>query len=168
MDWKPEEEDLIRRYLLDNASAEERRQVEARLLEDDDYGEWLLLIEDELIDDYARGAMPAGERELFSRNFLLTARRRQDLVVTQALMKCAADNMEASDTTEEEITMAPVIDDVSRQARMSELRMKREGQAFGWRRRLFEPAWKIAAYALLILGLGLGWWLWRGESEVEK
>jgi tetratricopeptide (TPR) repeat protein len=154
MDWNPEEEDLIRRYLLDDASDEERRRVEARLLEDDDYGEWLLLIEDELIDDYARGAMPNGERELFARNFLLTPRRRQDLIVAQEIMKQAADIV--------------AIDNVSRQARMSEPRPERARQEFSWRRNLFEPAWKIAAYALLILGLGLVWWLRRGDPEAEK
>src|SRR5262245_54203191 len=137
MDWKPEEEDLIRRYLLDDASDEERRQVEARMLEDDDYGEWLLLIEDELIDDYARGAMPARERELFARNFLLTPRRRQDLIVAQEIMKHAAG--------------AVGINNTSRQANMSEPKPESARQEFGWLRRLFEPAWKVAAYALLIL-----------------
>jgi tetratricopeptide (TPR) repeat protein len=154
MDWKPEEEDLIRRYLLDGASDEERRQVEARLLEDDDYGERLLLIEDELIDDCARGALPDGERELFERNFLLTPRRRQDLIVAQEIMDHAA--------------AAEGINNASRQASMSEPKPERARQEFGWRRRLFEPAWKVAAYALLILGLGLVWWLRSGEPEVEK
>jgi tetratricopeptide (TPR) repeat protein len=154
MDWKTEEEDLIRRYLLDDASDEERRQVEARLLEDDDFGERLLLIEDELIDDCARGALPAREQKLFERNFLLTTRRRQDLIVAQEIMKHAAD--------------AQAINNISRQARMSEPRPERARQEIGWRRRLFEPAWKVAAYALLILGLGLVWWLQRGDPEAEK
>ena len=144
MDWKTEEEDLIRRYLLDDASDEERRRVEARLLEDDDYGERLLLIEDELIDDYARGALSARERELFARNFLLTPRRRQDLIVAQEIMKRAA-------------------------AGEPEPSQRRQEPAPQWRRALFIPGWKVAVYAALALALGLTLWgHWRGGSEVER
>ena len=87
MEWTPEEDNRIRRYLLDDATHEERRQVEERILEDVGYGEWLLVIEDELIDDYARGTLSERERELFARNFLVTPRRRQDLVVAQGVTK---------------------------------------------------------------------------------
>jgi len=156
MDWKPEEEDCIRRYLLDEATQDERRQVEARLLEEDDYGELALLIEDELIDDYARGALPARERKLFERNFLLTPQRRQDLMIAREITKYAA---------------AQPVDGAANQARGSETRQPQRGQEIGWRQRRFNllsPAWRAAVFALLILGLGLGgWWWWRGEPEVE-
>lgn len=166
MDWKTEEEDLIRRYLLDDASDEERRRVEARLLEDDDYGEWLLLIEDELIDDYARGALPERARNLFARNFLTTPRRRQDLVIAQEMTKYAAVNVAAAGAMmgrEIEMTAeSHSIDETTGLAPAREIRRER-----GWRRTLFVPGWKIAAYALVVLGLVVGIWLGRAGSDIE-
>jgi CHAT domain-containing protein/Flp pilus assembly protein TadD len=168
MDWKMEEEDLIRRYLLDDASDEERRQVEARLLEDDDYGEWLLLIEGELIDDYARGAMPAREQELFARNFLLTPRRRQDLIIAQEMTNHGAtDSLRLGEAAGQETNMAAETRTTKgsiRQAQAIE-----SGRERNWRQMLFSPGWKIAAYAALALGIGLAAWQWpRDESEAKE
>ncbi|MGH9752525.1 MAG: hypothetical protein ACREA2_07045, partial [Blastocatellia bacterium] len=97
MDWKPEEENVIRRYLLDDATTEERRRVEDRLLEDDDYGELLLLIEGELIDDYAGGAMSEREQSLFRRNFLFTPYRQGNLAMSREVAKYAAGSGAAGD-----------------------------------------------------------------------
>jgi CHAT domain-containing protein/Flp pilus assembly protein TadD len=165
MDWKPEEEDRIRRYLLDDATPEERRQVEAQLLEDDEYGELLLLIEDELIDDYARGALPARESGLFARNYLVTPRRQQDLAVAREMTRYAA-AATAGDSTGWEIDMtaeSQTIDGTVNQGRVSEA-----GQEHSWWQGLFVPGWKIAAYALLILGLGVGIWLGRSGSNPSE
>jgi CHAT domain-containing protein len=167
MDWKPEEEDLIRRYLLDDASDEERRRVEARLLEDDDYGEWLLLIEDELIDDYACRALPAGERELFERNFLLTPRRRQDLIIAQEMTGYAPANPTAAGAMmglEIRMTVeSQSIDETTNQAPTRAMRRERS-----WWRTLFVPGWKIAAYTLVVLGLVTVIWLGRAGSDIER
>lgn len=159
MDWKTEEEDLIRRYLLDDTSDEERRRVEARLLEDNDYGEWLLLIEGELIDDYARGALPERARDLFARNFLATPRRWQDLVIAQEMTKYAAVNPAAAGEMTAE---SHLIDETTGLAPARGIRRERS-----WRRTLFVPGWKIAAYALVVLGLAVGIWLGRAGSDIE-
>ena len=167
MDWKPEEEDIIRRYLLDDASDEERQRVEACLLEDDDYGEWLLLIEDELIDDYASGALPERERKLFARNFLVTPRQWQNLVIAQEMAKYAAVNTTAAGVRMgREIEMTAElrsIDENTNQAPTRETRRERS-----WRQTLFVPGWKIAAYTLVILGLVAGIWLGRAGSDIER
>jgi CHAT domain-containing protein len=166
MDWKLEEEDLIRRYLLDDANDEERWRVETFLLEDDDYGEWLLLIEDELIDDYARGALPERERGLFARNFLVTPWRRQTLVLAQEMAKRAADNATVSGAMmEREIDMTAESHSIGETTNQTLTRvMKRERS---WWRTLFVPGWKIAAYSLVVLGLVAGIWLGRPGSDIE-
>lgn len=172
MDWNPEEEDRIRRYLLDDATEDERRQVEARLLEDDDYDEWLLLIEDELIDDYARGALPERERELFARNFLVTPQRRQDLTFAREMAKYSSAGGGPEPTTAQFAQgTAQEADKVRRDhaGRVSEERRERPWPASQWWRALILPGWKIAAYAVLALAIGLTvWWPGRDEPEVER
>lgn len=174
MDWKPEEENTIKRYLLDDATPEERQRVEERLLEDDDYGELLLLIEDELTDDYASGALGEREQSLFVRNFLLTPHRRENLAIAREVVKCAESAPGGGDIMQnsEMITEEWPTDDGTYQAKVSDLKRERREQESGWRWKLFRPEWrdwKVAVYALLILGLSLGgWWFWRGESKAEK
>lgn len=55
----------IKRYLLGELTPEERRQVEARLLTDDEFHEQVGIIEDELIDEYLYGELPETERHRF-------------------------------------------------------------------------------------------------------
>jgi len=162
MDWKPEEENVIRRYLLDDATPEERRRVEKRLLEDDDYGELLLLIEGELIDDYAGGAMSQQEQSLFRRNFLLTPYRRENLVMARGVVKYAGGEA-AGDGLMPEGEM-----NIEERQTGGAARRKRDiERGRDWRRMLFLPEWKIAAYAVLVLAAGVGYWLLRpNESEV--
>jgi CHAT domain-containing protein/Tfp pilus assembly protein PilF len=163
MDWKPEEENVIRRYLLDDATTEERRRVEERLLEDDDYGELLLLIEGELIDDYAGGAMSEREQSLFRRNFLFTPHRRENLAMAQGVAKYAAAGDEIVQD-DEMVIEGQMADDATRRKRVIGSERERS-----WRRRGGYPGWKIAAYAALVLAMGMGgWWLLRGKSEIEK
>jgi CHAT domain-containing protein len=173
MDWKPEEENVIRRYLLDDATTEERQRVEEQLLEDDDYGELLLLIEGELIDDYAGGAMSEREQSLFVRNFLFTPYRQETLAMATEVVKHSARNVAASDKAEDKsrtVGDAHATDAAARHSGLSEPRGRRGRREFHWLQTLFTPAWKGFAYALLILGVGLsGWWWSRsGGSEIEK
>jgi hypothetical protein len=76
-----EEEDShlnsIRRYLLGQLTDSEREQVEARLLTDDSFFEEVLIAEDELADDYARGALSGAELAGFSQYFLASPERRE-------------------------------------------------------------------------------------------
>ncbi|HKQ73117.1 MAG TPA: tetratricopeptide repeat protein, partial [Blastocatellia bacterium] len=158
MEWKPEEDDRIRRYLLDDATDDERRRIEARLLEDDDYGERLLLIEDELIDDYARGALSAPEMELFSRNFLHMPQRREKLTITQEILRHAS-----TDGKPETSAVARVDEEMNSARTQGDAGRK-------WWRSLIAPGWKPAVYStLLLIALGIGISRWPGgASEVEK
>ena len=63
----PEQEDQIRRYLLGVATPDEVEQVETDLLRGGENVDLLLLIEDELITDYALGALKRRERALLKK-----------------------------------------------------------------------------------------------------
>lgn len=92
------DENQIRRYLLGESSPSESEQIEERLFTDDEFVELLLLCEDELIDDYARGLLPANERELFEKNFSFSPNRLEKLLLAQAAVRYAA--MSRERTTE--------------------------------------------------------------------
>lgn len=172
MNWQPEEENRIRRFLLHDTTPEETQQVEEKLLRDDEFAERLLLIEDELIDDYARGTLPEAELRLFERGFALTPPRRQKLIIAQELVRYATRReLEAAGVAPpaEEGAAVRANDQGAPPPRAYEQRVGTVRPANHWWRALFVPGGKIAIYALLIVGLGLGvWWFRRGAAEVEK
>src|SRR5262245_52636724 len=99
----PEKEDQIRRYLLGDATPDEVEQVETDLLRGGENVERLLLIEDELITDYALGALKRRERELLEKNFFSTPERRERLMIARELVKqvSAYRNAETADESDE-------------------------------------------------------------------
>ncbi len=57
-----EGDEPVRQYLLGELTLEERRQVEVRLLTDDEFHEQVGLVEDELIDEYLYGELSEDDR----------------------------------------------------------------------------------------------------------
>lgn len=148
------EENLIRQYLLGEATEHEQEQVAERLFYEDDYAEHLLLLEDELIDEYVREALSPAERSHFEQHFLVTTKRQQKLALAQALVKYAKS---------QETAPVPAVPAPPRHPGEAEL--EREP----WWRNWFAPKWKLAAYAVLVLGLGLGlWWQAGRTTDLEQ
>jgi len=78
--------DALRRYLLGASEAPAREEIERRLFSDDEvFWERLSIAEDELIDDYATGALDADDRALFASHFLSTGERRARLEFARAI-----------------------------------------------------------------------------------
>jgi hypothetical protein len=69
-------EALAKRFLLESLSEAERAQIEDRLLADDEFYQQILIVEDDLIDAYVCGEMPAPERALFEQWYLALPSRR--------------------------------------------------------------------------------------------
>jgi hypothetical protein len=86
---EPQTEDprLIKEYLLGVAPPDVQEQIEGRLLIDQDYGETVAAAQNELLDDYVRGKMPAAERLGFKEHFLSTPERLEKFRFAQALDK---------------------------------------------------------------------------------
>jgi hypothetical protein len=86
---------LITRYLLKDLSEEEQVRLEEEYFGDEDFFEQMLIAEDELIDDYARGELSSHERELFDKRLRLSEKARQRLefarLLTQSRPVAAAD-----------------------------------------------------------------------------
>src|SRR5215217_7102849 len=79
----------IRRYLLGELDNGARDEVEQRLMTDHDYKEEVLIVEEELLEDYVSGALDQRERDLFLQNYLTTPLQKQKLRIAQALDKRA-------------------------------------------------------------------------------
>ena len=75
-----EDDQILRRYLLDGLAPEERHRLEERLLDDgDDFIEQLQIAEEELADDYVTGALSEADRARFAGFFLSTPERHEQL-----------------------------------------------------------------------------------------
>lgn len=72
-------------YLLGELSEEERTKFEIRYLADDSLFEQMLLVKEDLIDDYVRQRLDAATREKFERHFLATPEGRQEIAFARAL-----------------------------------------------------------------------------------
>jgi len=162
MNLLPEQEDRIRRFLLGVATPDEVEQVETDLLRGDENLERLLLIEDEMITDYALGALQRRERELLEENFFSTPERREKLMIAHEMVKQASAYGEAV-----------MMED--REELPTDNKSRGEPQMWKWLIASLKPGqsgwngWRIAVYATLVIGLGLGiWQSLRGESEIEK
>ena len=84
-------DERIRSYLLRDPmlTQEDIAQLEESLIEDERYLERMLLIENELIEDYLRGALSAEEAQRFNTHFLITPERQEKLRYLRALALAA-------------------------------------------------------------------------------
>jgi hypothetical protein len=80
-----EHQKLVRQYLLGDLEDEQRQQFEQQLFADGDYFERVLMIEDELIEDFVFNLLPLSEERKFFEYFLSTPRQIQKLRNAQAL-----------------------------------------------------------------------------------
>ena len=142
----PEDQRSIIQYLLGELAQEEQRQVEERLLTDDEYYEELLIAEDELIDQYLNGQLSEYEKERFGRHFLATSERQQKLRFARSLMRYISTSVSAEER------------DISKSNR-----------PLPWLQSFFNPYLVLAVSVLIILGLGLGIWrVFFYQSDIAK
>jgi|GEM_PF-263679 len=160
----PEQEDQIRRYLLGVATPDEVEQVETDLLRGDENVERLLMIEDELITDYALGALKRRERELLEKNFFSTPERQERLMIARELVKQVSTYGKGGMSEEIGETWAGNESRGAPQKWKWVVALLRPGQS-GW---TGQTSWKIAVSAALLIGLGLGIWsLLEGARKTE-
>jgi hypothetical protein len=77
--------EFIRRYLLGELDDAGREKFEQRIISDPEYQDAVLMVEDELIEDFVAGALSEGERLRFIKHFLSTTRQRHRLKDIQGL-----------------------------------------------------------------------------------
>jgi hypothetical protein len=81
---------LIKRYLLGDLSEAESAQLEDSAFFDRDQLDELRSVENELIDEYARGELPSQERAKFEKLFSTNPERRQRIEFAMALARVPA------------------------------------------------------------------------------
>lgn len=79
--------DILRCYLLDQATEAEMADIELRFLSDDNAFEDIKAVEDELFYEYAANDMSAAERASFETKFLSTAEGRERLAFAEAFIE---------------------------------------------------------------------------------
>ena len=96
----------IRQYLLGQLTEGEQRDVEERLLTDDDLYEELEIAEDELVDEYIAEELTPAERERFEQYFLSAPEREQQLRFARTLHRFASKKTVGDDAKERSVLPA--------------------------------------------------------------
>lgn len=92
------EQSTIKQYLLGHLNKDGQRLFEEQFVTDAEFREVVLVIEDELIDDYLAGLLPADEMARFESHYLSAPRQLQELTLAQALREYAVQS-EATEPT---------------------------------------------------------------------
>jgi hypothetical protein len=79
-----EDQKTIRQYLLQELEEEEQKRVEEKMMTDDAFFEEITFAEDELVEEYTRGALGGVERKKFEHAFLTTPEGRLDVTFNKA------------------------------------------------------------------------------------
>ncbi len=102
------QQQTIRDYLLGDLVGEQQTQFEERLLTSDAVYEELVIIEDELIDEYLREGLSASERESFESHFLAAPEHQEKLRFARTFTKyVAAEGPKYQVATDERVAEEP-------------------------------------------------------------
>jgi hypothetical protein len=80
----------MRNYLLGTMDSDRKTELEEQILFDSAIYEELLVVEQELIEQYLSGALTAEEKQQFETHFLITAERHNNLRFGRLLRKYVA------------------------------------------------------------------------------
>ncbi len=80
-----EQDTRLRLYLLGELSSDEQQLIEERLLVDKAFMEQMLIVEEDLVDDYATGHLSPQQQANYQKLFLASPEGRQKLQVSQIL-----------------------------------------------------------------------------------
>jgi len=139
METKASDGQLIVRYLLGDLPEEEQARVEDRAFADREYSRSIEDAENDLIDDYVRGALSNAERRQFERRFLASAERQKKVEFARALAR-----------------IVPVTKAIAAPTAAVSWRESLAAYFHGWRG--WNPALQFSmAAAALLLVLGVAW-----------
>src|SRR5262249_50293730 len=146
MQYQENDKNVLRRYLLCDLDEETRLEIESRLLLDNDFNDQLLIVEDELIDDYVCGDLPSPLREKFEKHTPLMPEIPRKVRIREAIASFAPPSPQSG---------------AGRQAAKFSLHLPSFFRRLRW-----QP---IAGLAVVVISLGTGayWWL-VSQSELRK
>lgn len=150
---------MLRQYLLGQLEDADLSQVEERLMSDSKVYEEVLILEDELIDQYVRGQMTESDQAKFLNYFLRTAEHQQKVRFARALSKYvdAAEPDETQNISPVDQDWFSPSEDTSHNFRPPSIR-----RSFPWWP-FPTPGFNYASVAiLLLLVAGFSWIVIRG------
>src|SRR5215213_7871459 len=83
----------LKEFLLGSDSETEAEEIGVQLIADRGFAEKMSFAEEELVEEFLDGELTEAERELFYRNFLTTAARKELLEETALLRNFALKNL---------------------------------------------------------------------------
>jgi hypothetical protein len=90
--------EFLKKYLLGELEKEQQLEIEMRILTDAEYFEELLLIENELTDDFIFGVLSPDEEERVRKHFLAVPERREKLRITETIEQYLSESATAHAT----------------------------------------------------------------------
>lgn len=149
-----DDQNSIRRYLLNQLSDAGQQQIEQRLLTDNELFDQLEAVEDELIDQYLAGALSKDDSEMFEQHFPVTPERHQKLRFAKAFLRYVATHPSEQST---------------RTSNQPQKTSEQPGSSWSWLNFLSATPLRAVAFAALILVAGLGVWrIFFYQSDVDK
>jgi hypothetical protein len=148
---EPEEQRLIKEYLLGALTEEEQQQIEQRVFTDPEFKSRMLVVEDELVEDYVAGSLSEAESERFTSHFLSTPTQIQKLRITTALYMYAG-----GETTTNGVRLVSKPDPVPpRKSSLTSLFGERKAVAM----------LSVAAVLTAVIGAVIYFAVWRGGDN---
>lgn len=141
-------DEVLRQYLLGQLSEPDRESVERQFVDDEEYFDRLLAVEDDLFDEYVSGELSPEENTLFEQNLLATPKQRQKLQQARYLQQA----MQARG-------QSPLP--------MGEKFFLPQGSWRGFFKSSRIPVWAGALALLLLLALGI-WFVIRERQKSEQ
>jgi hypothetical protein len=152
----------IREYLLGRLPRDQQPVFEERLLVDSVFYEELLIVEDEIVDEYLQGAMSSADRVSFESHFIAAPEHQEKVRFSRAFKKYLSS--EASAHRKELSALETTRDrsaDVSHAETTSTADSDRKSRWFGFLP-VQNPTLAYAlAFAVLLVVVGTGWWATR-------
>lgn len=143
------EQEVIRRYLLGELDEDRKDQLEQRVMTERDFKQEVLIVEEELLDDYVSGSLSAREQELLLKNYLSSPNQRRKVVVARALGHYVSIHKPSGPTQTETGRL---------KAFFLSLRSGGKFGQFSW----------AAAIILIVAGTTFMWWLLRAPDEITR
>lgn len=100
MEHVSDKRDLLKKYLLGELTSEQQIEVEMRLLKRAEDFDELLLVEDELTDDFIFGVLSDDEDERVRNHFLAVPERREKLRLTKTIEQYASESVSRDPTSD--------------------------------------------------------------------
>jgi hypothetical protein len=155
------QQQTIRDYLLGSLLTEQQAQFEERLLTSDEVHEELVIVEDELIDEYLREELAASDRESFESHFLVAPEHQEKLRFARTFRKYVAEN------AIQEGAVVPLSERDTIEFPRTKSSQPTKSRWLGFLP-IRNPIYGYAMTAVLLLVVGVSWIAWRNLNSSPR